>query len=168
MPRRRGGFQKKIDYTRWVGGQVNAFALGAGTSGQIFASSVADRAETLLRTRGKVVCWVVGPEAPPVSADIGMGLIVVPSGTGATVTSSPIADENAPWLWYTRFTIGYEEMVTDVIDIPGLSIFREVVDSKAMRIIRPDREIQFVVENTTVSGALSVNISFNARMLFGQ
>jgi len=46
-------------------------------------------------------------------------------------------------------------------------VYREVIDVKAMRTIRPDREVQWVVENTSLAGALSVNISIAARFLLG-
>ncbi len=120
-----------------------------------------------MRTRGNFVCYVDGTEAPGVSAVISAGFLVVPEGTGTTVISEPFGDANAPWFWHTQFVVGYEEMVTDVVDIAGLPVYRETVDSKAMRRIRSDQEIQFVVTNTTLIAALSVNLSLDGRMLLG-
>ncbi len=90
----------------------------------------------------------------------------MPEGQSTTVVSSPITDDSAPWLWYTRFTLGYEEMVTDVVDVPGLSSYREVIDAKAMRVLRPDREVQLVFEQASVLSANNVNVVANFRGLF--
>ena len=79
----------------------------------------------------------------------------------------PITDDKASWMWYLSTGIGYEEMVTDVIDVPGMSSVRVHVDNKAMRIIRPEEELQLVVTNTTAISAGSVNVVFTGRMLFG-
>ncbi len=93
---------------------------------------------------------------------------LVPGGTGATVLRSPFTDAtSSEWIWYTTFRVGYEEYVTDVIDCPGMTSYRETVDAKAMRIMGPDQELQFVLENTTSLTALSVNAGFDARALFG-
>ncbi len=62
--------------------------------------------------------------------------------------------------------IGYEEMVTDVVDVLGLTSQRLVIDSKAMRIVR-NSEIQMVVENTTIGSALAVNLNVQGRFLSG-
>jgi len=165
MPARRRG--KKIDYTRWVStGAIGVLALSAGTDGQL-ALTTGVRPETLMRTRGQLVVTLDGVQAPTSLLDVAVGLIKVPEGQGTTVVSSPITDGNAPWLYYERFTIGYEEMVADVIDIPSLTIFRAEIDSKAMRIIRPDEEVQFVVEQATISGSAAINVAASFRFLLG-
>ncbi len=101
------------------------------------------------------------------ATDIGIGIIVVPEGTGSTVLWSPITDGDAPWIWVDYFTLGYEEMVTDVVDVPGISAYRYVIDSKAMRIVK-NMEIQLVAESaTTFSAAVSVNLTALVRILSG-
>jgi len=120
-----------------------------------------------MRTRGNLVCWIDGLEAPAVSIIVSVGMHVVPEGTGTTVLTEPFADENADWFYYNEFVIGYEESVTDVIAVQGLPIFREVIDVKAMRIAVPDTEVQLVVTNTTLNGAASLNITLSGRFLLG-
>ncbi len=164
MPRRRGG--KKIDFTRWDGGSVAKLAFAAGTIGSTFISSAAN-SETWLRFRGNLMAWVDGNPAPGVLTDVGVGMIVMPEGTGTTITSSPISDSNAPWIYYSRFTLGYDEPVTDVVSVQGLSSYREIIDLKAMRILRPDREVQFVVESVTLATAVSINVVMGGRVLLG-
>jgi len=166
MARRRGQFQKKIDFTHWTGGFSSANAQGAGTLGAVMVAAQHDP-ETLLRTRGNLLGYVDGAQAPGGLVRITVGLIIVPEGTGTTVLWAPLTDADAPWLYWTSFRLGYEEGVTDVVDFPGITSYREVVDSKAMRIVR-NSEVQFVVENTTVLGALSVNVGMDLRFLTGR
>ena len=121
-----------------------------------------------MRIRGELVSWIDGASAPGKAVQIAVGALVMPEGQGTTVVSSPITDDNAPWLFYERFVLGTEEMVTDVVDIPGLTIFRKTIDVKAMRILRADQEMQIVMENATILASSSVNLSFQASALFGQ
>ena len=164
MPRVRGRFQKKIDTVHWTYGSWS-FSQGAGTSA-VNVFSAQHLPETLLRTRGEYVSFVDGVQAPNSLLGIGVGLIQVPEGTGTTVLWSPISDGDAPWIWVDYAILGYEEMVTDVIDIPGLTSVRRVIDSKAMRKIR-NTEIQCVVENATIQNAANVRIEGQVRMLAG-
>ncbi len=163
MPRRRSG--KKIDFLHWTYGNKSFANQQAGTA----AGSVQTAQhlpETLMRTRGEYIASLDGNEVPGVSANIGLGLILVPEGTGSTVLWSPITDGDAPWYWVDYFSIGYEEPVADVIGSPIISFVRRIVDSKAMRIVK-NMEQQLVIENVTVAGALGVNVLFQARFLSG-
>jgi len=92
---------------------------------------------------------------------------LVPEGTGTTVTWSPITDSNAPWYFYTRFHLGYEEAVVDVVAYEGMGAYREVIDAKAMRRIRPDVEVQLVIEQATVGSAHAIQLGMAGRTLFG-
>ena len=160
------GRVRKIDNVRWLGFGAQALAMPASAVGAQ-ASSAGSVPETLLRTRGELLVAVDGAQAPGSLVRVGCGLILVPEGTGATVLWSPLTDSDAPWFWYWRGALGYEEMVTDVVDVPGMTSVREVIDSKAMRRVR-NQEIQFVAENVSLSTAASVNIVINGRFLLGQ
>ena len=167
MARKRnsGDFGAKIKNLRWAGARHFFGAVGAGSQAQLFVSD--GTTETIMRIRGELTCWVDGLEAPAVSATIGVGLLVVQAGSGTTVIQEPITDAQAPWFMYETFNVGYEEMVVDTVDVPGLTMFRKVIDVKAQRILRPGREVQMVVENLTNAGAVSVNINFAFRALLG-
>jgi hypothetical protein len=136
----RGRRGRKIDFTHWHGANANFNALSAGTNAVTIIGSGLAKPETLMRTRGNIVCFIDGASAPPKLIEVGVGLIQAQGGQGGTVLSSPLTDADAPWFWYDRFTLGYEEMVTDVIDVAGLSVYRAVVDSKAMRVFGLDQE----------------------------
>ena len=162
---RRSGFAKKIDNVHWTYGSFASLAFSAGT----IASTVYGAQhlpETLLRIRGEVMGYVDGTSVPGGLTAVGMGLIQVPEGTGATVLWSPITDGDAPWIWVSYAMLGYEEGVTDVIANQTAMGFRREIDNKAMRKQR-NTEIQWVCENATVASALSVNISGQVRMLHG-
>ena len=164
MARRRGG--KTIDSVRWA--QMTADTnLSAGTVGVQLLSQILGIRSTVLRVRANVEASIEGVQAGGARVRVGMGLIIRPEGTGTTVLQSPLTDPNADWFWYESFVLGYEEMVTDVVDVPGLSNFRSVVDNKSMRRWQGDEEIQLVVENLTLSSASSVRVSLSGRILLG-
>jgi len=164
MPRRRSG--KKIDFVHWTYGSWTQGAIAAGTGASNVFPALHDP-ETLMRIRGEWVAYLDGTEAPGTLISVGVGLILVPEGTGTTVLWSPITDGDAPWIWADYAMLGYEEMVTDVIDVPGMTSVRRVIDNKAMRIVR-NQEVQFVVENATVGGAGSANVFGQVRALTGK
>ncbi len=167
MARRRG---KKIDYTRWAAFNSgnNGFGLSATSAGITMASSTSLKTQTLMRTRGEIIGWIDGNEASAVAVLVSVGLQLVPAGTGTTVLTDPFGESAASWFYHQEFVLGYEEYVTDVIDAPILTCFRGIVDSKAMRILRPEEEVQSVITNTTLSGAASVNVHMAGRFLFGE
>ncbi len=158
---------KKIDTLRWIGFRSGAAGLSAGTvaANLLSASTFPD---TIMRTRGNLIAYLDGAGAPGETIDVGVGFIIVPEGTSTTVLWSPISDPNAPWFWYERFVLGHEELVVDVVDIPGISSFRSVIDSKAMRRGPPDTEVQLVIEQGTIESAGSINLQVSGRILVGQ
>ncbi len=164
MARQRSRNAAPIKNLRW-GGSTHQFNIAAGTAAQTFITD--GSTETLMRIRGNLVAWIDGLEIPAVGIAIGIGLLVVQAGSSTTVIQSPLTDPEALWLWYESFVVGYEEYVTDVIDAPGLSVFRREIDSKAMRILRPGREVQLVMENVTTAGAGTVNLQMVHRTLLG-
>jgi len=166
MARARSRFPKKIDNLRWDGWNLSALSFGAGQSASVFRSA-GTLPETLMRLRGNFLGYLDGTQAPGALVLISVGIILVPEATGSTVLWSPVADDNAPWLWYTSFHLGYEEYVTDVIDAVGAPVYRETIDNKAMRRIRSDVEVQIVFENTTIGSAASVNLVTSGRLLQG-
>ena len=157
---------KKMDNKVWQYSSGGFTGLSASTVAAAFAT-VGSLPTTLLRLRGNILCVLDGVDEPGPSAEIQAGIILVPEGSAATVQYDPGSDENAPWLWYTSFTIAYEEPVANVVSVPAGSGFREVVDNKAMRKIRPDVEMQIAVANTTIGAALTVSFFYNIRWLQG-
>ena len=163
MARPRG--QKKIDFTHWIGVQQVSLALSSGAVA--FNVAAAQHiSETWMRFRGNLLVYADATQAPGGLVTIGVGLLVVPEGSGSVATSAPVTNSDASWVYYDIFGIGYEEMVTDVIDVPGISSYRAVIDSKAMRVLR-NTEVQLVIENVTNGAAMSVNTLLTGRVLSG-
>ena len=163
--RRNGRFEKVIDTTRWAGSRLAFNAQAAGNSALTFISDGGK--ETLLRIRGELIAYIDGVQTPGGQVDCALGALVVQAGSFTTVIQTPINESDAPWLFYERFTLAYEEMVQDVVDVPGMTSVRRVIDSKAMRILRPGREVQMVFVQQTVQGAMTVNCTFTSRVLLG-
>ena len=163
MARRRSG--KKIDFVHWAGLQFNFSALAAGVGGGTLSPAQHDP-ETLLRIRGNWYAYADGAGAPSRLALLTMGIIIVPEGTGTTVLWSPFTDPDAPWIWTDCLAIGQEEQVVDALSVQAIAGVQRTVDNKAMRIVR-NQELQIVVENTTLAGAISINTGFAGRVLSG-
>ncbi len=170
MPRPRRSFRgrpgKKLDHTRWEVSTGQFLAQSAGSVAFNF-SAAATQPATLLRMRGEILGFIDAVATPGVLVSVTYGIILVPEGTGTTVLFDPLLDGNAPWLLWGTGILGYEEMVTDVVDVPGISSFRNVIDNKAMRIIRPDVEMQFVMNNATIGTAHATALTVALRWLLG-
>ena len=153
---------------RWLGFATDStlFGLSAGNIA-ITLAAASTLKDTVMRTRGSICGFLDGAGAPAEAFLVSMGMWIVPEGTGTTILGDPFSDPNADWFFYSQFLLGHEELVIDVIDIPVISGYREVIDSKAMRISTPDTEVQLVVTNTTISGAGSVNVFAAGRFLLG-
>ena len=163
MARRRSG--RKIDFTHWAYASGSFAPQGAGTAGLTLLGAL-HLPETILRMRGYVAGYIDAVQSPGAFVEIGMGLILVPEGTGTTVTWSPITDGDAPWVWASYFLLGYEEMVANVVDVPVMTGFRDVIDNKAMRVVQ-NKELQLVIENATIGIAANVNAGVGIRVLSG-
>jgi len=156
-----------MESKRWDGANYLFAPQAAGSSALNYITAADTPPETLLRLRGEVVCYLDGTAGPGILVEVGLGIALVPEGSSTTVLWSPLTDVSAPWWMYERFSIGYEEMVTDVVSVQGLPVFRRQVDVKGMRIIRPDVEAQIVIEVATLLTTDAVNLSFSSRVLFG-
>ena len=158
---------RNIESLRWSGANYFFDAISAGVARLNFLTASNDPPETIMRIRGELVAWIDGVQAPGVAIDVALGCVLVPEGTGTGGSMSPITDDTAPWFLYERFTLGYEEPVADVVDVPGLTLIRIPIDVKAMRIVRPDVEAQVSIENVSLTSAAAVNLSLNVRVLLG-
>ena len=147
----------------WTGFTGSAGSMAAGNAA-VTLNAAQHNPETLMRMRGSVTAYVDGVQAPGTGAIISLGIIQVPEGTGTTVLWDPGTDLDAPWIWFDCFLLAYEEYVTDVIDSPGMTSYRSVIDSKSMRRLR-NTELQLVFNNTTFSSALSINALVAGRLL---
>ncbi len=148
---------------RWTRG--SAAILGQTTAGVFGNSTIittSERSETIMRTRGEILVWL--DASGSVAGDIlrwAAGFLI--QQEGQTPASTPIADGEAPFFWYETGTLAAETAVGNV-GAPS-EMARIVVDSKAMRILRPNQEVEFIYEVVDVVGAPISNASINARFL---
>ena len=166
MARRRSGHVKKIDNLIWDDASANSLVQSAGVVAANYFG-VGTLPTTLLRIRGNLLCYVDGTPDPGDLTQMNVGIILVPEGSGTTAQYSPVADGNAPWLYYSSFGVGYEEGVVNILAYSDLAVYREVIDNKAMRRVRPDVEAQIVFESTTIGSAVAVNTLVSTRFLQG-
>ena len=164
-PRSRHATRTAKKLPRWSRIASSFLAVSAGSAAVQYITAGTLRS-TIGRIRGELVCSIDGAVTPGRLVDVALGVLLVPETQGTTVVASPITDDDAPWLLYERFSVGYEEMVTDVVAAEGLSVFRKSIDNKAMRILRPDVEAQLVIETATINGAASVNLVLHSSILF--
>ena len=164
---RRSGFAKKIEVVHWTGGGFSTTGLAAGTVA-LTVLPAQHLPETLLRIRGRWSSSLNAAQAPGVGVFLDVGMILVPEGTGTTVLWSPGTDGDAPWIWWDTMAFLYTEYVTDVIGSQITAAMTAVIDSKAMRKVR-NQELQFVAENTTMSGLSAGTVVFggDVRVLAG-
>ena len=112
MARARGG--KRIQELRWslVTGRATALAPGSVAVNMLPAQTFG---QTVMRTRGELLVWLDGAQAPGSLCRWAFGLVVVPEGQGTTVVWAPLTDPNAPWFAYQSGHLGYEEFVIDAV-----------------------------------------------------
>ncbi len=167
MAHRRGRGSKTIDTVHWTFGSFAFAAVATSATSAVNVLAAQHLPETLLRIRGEWCAWLDALSAPELQNNVTIGLIQVPEGTGTTVLWSPVTDGDAPWIWWDVMMLAYEEKVTDVVDVPGMTSGRRIIDSKAMRKLR-NTEIQCVVESTLPFGSGgNANIVGSARFLAG-
>jgi len=167
MARRLQQRSKKIDVLRWVGFNAFAPSFSSGSPVAVLILTAGSAPETIMRTRGQLVSYVPTLVAPGISAQVAVGIHIVPEGTGTTILQDPLDDANADWFYYTRFVIGHEESVTDNIGSPVLAGYRETIDVKAMRIGKADTEVQIVFAQLTLAATMSVAVNVGGRFLLG-
>ncbi len=157
------GRGRRRGQARWGFGSQFLSGLAAGTPQSAAIIAAGTLPSTVMRTRGEILVWMDGAPAAADAVVWAVGLIVMPEGQGTTVVSSPITDGNAPWFGFWTGTLAAED--TTLLQ-NGTQYARIPIDSKAMRILRPDREVQIVAEQSTIGGAQVININFAARFLF--
>jgi len=159
---RRAGPRHNYD---WEGATTNSIGLASGsvTSALLFTS---DSSETLVRVRGVVnVDLTFAASAAGDIAVVACGLIVH-SSPGTTVGVDPITEAGADWLWHQFFIVSTRGVIGAVADSGQQATNqRVIVDNKAMRKLREDQAISFIVANQDGVGAPTVDVTGAFRVL---
>ena len=147
---------------KWDDFAFSALALSAGDTSAVVISPVTE-SQTIVRTRGELLCWMDGAPTPPRLIRVGIGLLV--QQAGATATVSPLTDGDAPFFWYDVVTLMSDNTAAGGAPQQPMASSRAVVDGKAMRVLRPDQDIFVVIETADVVGASASDIGFDGRFL---
>ena len=121
-------------------------------------------AATLVRVRGEEVLFVTGTDDDDIG--VGTGLAVVPQNAVGTVASlpGPLTDGDYPWLYHSLTHYRRETGVDEFT--PDLSITRSKIDSKAMRKIKAEEDVVWVIETSNAAGTAAISFAFSGRFLF--
>jgi len=165
MPRfaaRRAGPRHNYD---WEGATTTSIALASGgvTQALLFTS---DTSETLVRVRGMFLAELTfAASAAGDMAIVAAGLIVA-STPGTTVGVDPITEPGANWLWHQFLLLSTRGVIGAVADSGQQATSQTVlVDNKAMRKLREDEAIFFIVANQNAVGNPTVDVTAAFRVL---
>jgi len=162
---RSGGIHNK----EWEAACIDSTALDL-TIGTVvaFGLFVADEAETLLRTRGRIRATLNSPSIDgAVTVAVGLAMVSARAvAAGAASLPRPASEGSYPWLWHgwlicDSFSTGAaitDQAITDLLE----------VDSKAMRKVKEDEQMALVFEvceSIDVGGTLQLQAGF--RVLTG-
>ena len=164
MARRVG---KKIDFKQWVA--IPSIALDINTVTTTLGASIAFAVPlTILRIRGEVVINMDGA-ADNASNQVTVGLGIISSdafAAGAGSVPEPATESEYPWMyWYSTplRVADFSAIATEASQIAAAS--RLVVDSKAMRKVKPGESLVWVIET---SAAIAINVTVGVtRVLVG-
>ena len=159
---------KKIDFKQWfaipsVFLQASADATLQG--GAIVFSSPA----TILRTRGRILCAFDETKQVGDQADVVVGLAVTSTdafNAGAGSMPDPAGDVDFPWVFWTQLHL--EAYVAAGEESFGASVREIMVDTKAMRKMKPQENMSWVVQLANLVGAPTVQVHISqTRVLIG-
>ena len=135
----------------------NQYALGAEAGGGV----------TLIRTRGTGVIHM-DPGAISDMIFVGIGLCIVTVDAfaiGATAMPGPLTDIDFDWWWHSIFALGPVAVATE-LENSIIGNVRFEIDSKAMRKIKPNETLAFMMEGQQEGGTPTYDASVAVRTLF--
>ena len=132
-------------------------ALGVATGGGI----------TLIRTRGNLSVHF-DPTTVADVVDLGIGLGIFSSdafATGQAAMPGPLSDADYDWVYHNVFVIPPASTNTETETSLNQNM-NVVVDSKAMRKMKPNQTLGWIAEASVLNGGGSWDLGVSARHLF--
>ncbi len=163
---RRAGPQRQFVWSEIV---ISAFSIALGTAkvaGTGLGVSTGGGI-TLMRTRGRASVHFDPTSAGDV-VQYGIGLGVFTSDAFAAGSASlpgPLTDIDYDWIWHTVGMMGPSFTATE----DGTNILHNLwieLDSKAMRKLKPNQTVGFMLEGSIKNGGGTLDLSVAARQLF--
>ena len=111
--------------------------------------------ETIVRCRGEITLEMDGPSIAD-KAMIAYGLAVVTTDAatvGASAMPDPAGEADFSWLYWRQVSLS-AETVSDGM----LRAFRDTVDTKAMRIVRPNYSLVWLFQYVDITGTPPIDI----------
>ena len=156
---------RRTDY-EWQG--LLGFQLSTiAEANQFVTLLTTNAAATLIRTRGEILYSIDGP-ADNDAKSLGFGIIIATDAqvtAGVTAFPSPLSVLDADWLWH-GFGLLKSQSATQFSDLGG-QVGRLVIDSKAMRKMKPNDNVVFVVDGANLAGTPVADVQVAARLLLG-
>ena len=165
MPRRTG---RVIDFKSWLGIPSISLTLTASTT-VIGASLAFQGPATILRCRGRLLFHLDETQQASDEVKIGCGLGIVSTDAftlGATAMPDPSGDPEFPWLWWDELT--FSSSLAAAEETFGSTTREVIVDTKAMRKIKPAESLGWVFQYTDITGTPLVDLNVSqTRVLVG-
>ena len=162
---RRGRGVGRTRY-EWTGGLGRSPDLASGATAS-FLLGTASQAETIMRVRGNVFAEIAATLVDLDACAVFYGIQVMPAGSQAAgLAAGPGTNPEGDWLLFgvVPFYVDTATTVTHSVSMAA----REVIDTKAMRVMREGEELLLRVENVDIVGAPPVNFAFGLCILSGE
>ena len=171
MARRRSGFAKTIDFKSWL--PILGISLNLSSSTKFLGANLSfEGPGTILRLRGEIVVDMVS-DAATEAALVGLAIgIASADAVGNGVVASlpgPLSDVDYPWLWWSSIPL-WSEAVDSASSPAGQlsSNTRVMVDSKAMRKVKPNESLFVMTELSQLAGTPTARVTIGTtRVLLG-
>ena len=159
MPRRFPSRARTIDFKAWLAiPAFNDSLTGDNTFVTAALSFVGPG--TILRTRGRILL-AMNPSGKAaddsVKITFGLGLVSTDAFTlGATAMPDPAGEPEYPWLWWDE--VNLRSMIATTNESGFGPENRElIVDTKAMRKVKPGQSLTLVIQYANITGTPIVN-----------
>ncbi len=172
MARRRfAGHTSTVAHKQWTGlsGNISSMDIAANTVALGSIGLLTGLPITLLRLRGS---WFIELDETAVNerVTVAVGIISVSENAfgvgGVTAVPAPITDSSEDWIWWDAATVSSGDSAA-IVNTHTLGQQR-MIDSKAMRKLKPGDTLAFVAESSVViDQGGSVNIMYSLRSLAG-
>ena len=162
MPRGRGGYRsggKKIDFKSWF--SIPAITLPFTGNATVSGGALLfDIPATVLRIRGELIYQMQATGiAIGDQARVGFGLGIVSQDAfalGATALPDPLGDVSFPWLFWNETNFASE--LAAATNTAGSAVRRLVVDTKAMRKLKPEEALVAIYQYDDITGTPGVDV----------
>ena len=156
--------------TFWEGA-TGAFVLatGAVSTATVVSEATLENvpSPTLIRIHGHIFAHITARTAAGDACVLGIGMLPQSSAAVAAGVGSmplPTTDVSSPWILHRQVPFDSNIAPPNGTDIGGN--MHIVIDNKLMRKFDLNQALQFVVQNTVITGTITLSIVFAFRFLF--